>query len=86
MVIPDTCMDIIFDIDYTNNSYSHSFCALDEHSFRSTGSKSENLTDTFAIRFYAWSVILFTEQDLSGTKNNVFCVEAFFENYYNLLC
>ena len=49
LVIPDTCMDIIFDVDYTGNSYAAAFCTLDEHSYR-TGSSGApaSTTATFA--------------------------------------
>lgn len=73
LVIPDTCMDIIFDIDYTNNTYTSAFCTLDEHSYR-TGSTNgiPCLTATFAIRFYAWTASLFADWDFHGSKNGCF--------------
>ena len=33
IVIPDTCMDIIFTADFTNNSVDSSFCGIDERTF-----------------------------------------------------
>jgi AraC-like DNA-binding protein len=73
LVIPDTCMDIIFDVDYTGNSYAAAFCTLDEHSYR-TGSSGApaSTTATFAIRFYAWTACLFADWDFTGKKNAVF--------------
>lgn len=32
IVIPDTCMDVIFHIDYAANCVGSVFCALDKHS------------------------------------------------------
>ncbi len=78
LVIPDTCMDIIFDIDYTRNSCSGFFCALDEHSYHSHGTNSGTLTATFAIRFYAWTAILFAEQDFQESRNQSFCLDTFY--------
>ncbi len=73
LVIPDTCMDIIFDIDYTNNTYASAFCTLDEHSYRTGGAEgSPCLTATFAIRFYAWTASLFADWDFHGSKNGCF--------------
>ena len=52
LVIPDTCMDIIFHIDYAQNGISGSFCALDECSgFTGPSDASGGLAVTFAIRF-----------------------------------
>ncbi len=79
LVIPDTCMDIIFKLNYTNNHCSGYFCTVDEHSHLTGGDSSADTISTFAIRFYAWAAILFTEQELSGTKNKAFSVEHFFE-------
>lgn len=80
LIIPDTCMDIIFDVNYTQNICTGIFCALDEHSYQITNRpQNEELTASFAIRFYAWSAIAFTEQDLRGSKNRTFQVEHFFE-------
>lgn len=79
LVIPDTCMDIIFHIDYTNNRLGSHFCALDEHSCRTPASSaSGGLAATFAIRFYAWTSCLFAEDSLRGSINGRFPVDAFF--------
>ena len=74
LVIPDTCMDIIFDIDYTGNRFSAAFCTLDEHSYR-TGSGDNappSTIATFAVRFYAWTAYLFADWDFTGKKNAAF--------------
>lgn len=79
LVIPDTCMDIIFHIDYARDRISSSFCALDEHSYRTPASNSSGgLSATFAIRFYAWTACLFAEDTLRGSANRHFPVDAFF--------
>lgn len=78
IVIPDTCMDIIFDINYTQNNYSGFFCTIDEHSYRTGGTAIPDTTATFAIRFYAWTAILFSEEDFTGRKNCAFPVEELF--------
>ena len=78
IVIPDTCMDIIFDINYTENNYNGFFCTIDEHSYRTGGAIAADTTATFAIRFYAWTAILFSEEDFTGRKNRAFAVEEFF--------
>ena len=85
IVIPDTCMDIIFNINYTQNKCGSFFCTLDEHSYASSGTPSADLTSTFAIRFYAWTAILFSEQDFTGRKNSCCSVEEFFSYFIRKL-
>lgn len=68
LVIPDTCMDIIFRI-----SGEDFFCALDDGSYYSAADG-----ELFGVRFYAWTAGLFAERDFSGSKNKVFQTEEFF--------
>jgi len=63
LVIPDTCMDLIFNVNYTRNSSHGHFCVVDEKSFRSASEFTGDVCSTFAIRFYAWSAILFCDGD-----------------------
>ena len=74
LVIPDTCMDIIFNIDYTNNTAQSSFCTIDENAYFSYNM----YRSVFGIRFYAWSAVLFADNSFAGTKNKVFDVDEFF--------
>ncbi|MBP3413736.1 MAG: AraC family transcriptional regulator [Clostridia bacterium] len=75
LVIPDTCMDILFKINYTANKYDGLFCPIDEHPHQSEVSTDTDLTATFAIRFYAWSAILFSDHDFRN--NSIFSIEEF---------
>lgn len=72
LVIPDTCMDVIFRIDGMENSGF--FCTIDENSFYSANGGSE----LFGVRFYAWTAHLFAERDFTGSKNLAFPTEEFF--------
>ena len=79
VVIPDTCMDIIFHIDYAQNRISSAFCALDEHSaFTGPSDASGGLAATFAIRFYAWTACMFAEDKLASSLNGRYPTAAFF--------
>lgn len=70
IVIPDTCMDIIFRIDHAANCISSTFCTLDEHaSFSAPSGHTGGLSSTFGIRFYAWTACLFAEAPLHGHLN-----------------
>lgn len=71
IVIPDTCVDIIYNIDYTDNIITGGFCGINDESFYSSASfESNHSVATFAIRFYAWSAYKFSEDSLNNTKND----------------
>lgn len=73
IITPDTCMDIIFRVNFTENRIQSSFCGIDDRTF-SGGSKNdkEEVIFTFGIRFYAWSGILFAEESMRNTRNQFF--------------
>ena len=73
MIIPDTCMDIVF--GFKENKHINSrFCTIDDKThFSGLSSVSQ-----FGIRFYAWSACLFTREDFKRTKNSTFEVNHFF--------
>lgn len=62
LVIPDTCMDIIFDI--CENGRNH-FCTVDEHSFY-----SHSGSQLFGVRFYAWTAGLLSRRDFTHGEQN----------------
>lgn len=73
MVTPDTCMDIIFTVDFTNNRISGKFCGIDDRTFETYDSRdAQRLLSTFAIRFYAWSAVVFAEEFMKDVKNGFF--------------
>lgn len=54
IVIPDTCMDIIFTVDFTNNKIFSSFCGIDDRTFVIRNDSKEKKTFlVFAIRFFS---------------------------------
>lgn len=79
LIIPDTCMDIIFSVNYTENRICGIFCALDERScLISSDVPDGSKKSVFAIRFYAWTAALFAEDSLAGSKNGRYPTDAFF--------
>lgn len=68
-VIPDTCMDLIFTANYTINQTSGHFCVLDQQPCRSAPKPSADTTSVFAIRFYAWTAMLFCDTDLCSGRD-----------------
>lgn len=84
LVIPDTCMDIIFHIDHSTGAVAAHFCGLDDAPAVVHHAAGRQST-LFAIRFYAWTAALFAEQNLRGSKNGRFAAEAFFPKLYRTL-
>ena len=66
-VIPDTCMDLIFRINYTQNRIDSCFCALDDSPYLTQSAPGSDLCATFGIRFFAWSAVCFAEDSLRDT-------------------
>ena len=73
IVTPDTCMDITFHVDFTENQSRGGFCGIDDRTFEThTKNEREKVTATYAIRFYAWSVTLFSEESMRNVRNGFF--------------
>lgn len=73
LVIPDTCMDIIFRFNFTDNKLISAFCGINDIPFTSDDSISDNtVTSVFGIRFYAWSAVLFSEESMRNVKNGFY--------------
>lgn len=80
IVIPDTCVDIIYQIDYTDNTVTGGFCGINDHSFHTHGRRdTRHVVSTFAIRFYAWSAYVFADDSLKSTMNGYFDAGSRFE-------
>ena len=73
LVIPDTCMDIIFKV--SENGGNGFFCGIDDSSFYSEDRGSE----MFGIRFYAWTARLFSRRDFSGSCGGKFELGEYFD-------
>lgn len=71
-------MDIIFEVDYTQQSLSSQFVAIDDRAFFSRGNGAGHPVSTFAIRFYAWAVPLFSEESMARVQNGFFNAHQFF--------
>ena len=78
LVIPDTCMDIIFNVNHTENTVNSGFCAINERAFISSEDTNTEVS-AFAIRFYPWGTALFSDEALKGSKNQYFDLEVYFD-------
>lgn len=72
LIIPDTCVDIIFVVDYEKNYIEHSFCGISNKPMYTENDWCDANKFVFAIRFYAWTVSLFAEDSMENTLNQ-FC-------------
>lgn len=80
LVIPDTCADIIYNIDESTNTVSGGFCGVNDCSFyTSEKEKAGHAVATFSIRFYAWSAYAFAGDSLRATLNGYFRADSLFE-------
>lgn len=79
IITPDTCADVIFNIDFTNNRIKSVFCGIDDRTFVLKEERGEGrLVSCFAIRFYAWAAVLFSEESMRGSRNRFFQVDHHF--------
>lgn len=84
-VTPDTCMDIIFNVNHTKNTYDGNFFALDEHTYYSPVRDNSDKVSTFAIRFYAWSAVLFADSSIKNNDKPYINVDDLFRGLKNEL-
>ncbi len=80
IIIPDTCMDIIFKINNSLSRCTSSFYTIDEYPYYVSNSFESDIKETFAIRFYAWTAHLFAERNFIESKNKAFLTEEFFDS------
>ena len=71
LVIPDTCMDLIFETDRKTGNRSARFCTISDVSFVSNPSETI-VKERFGIRFYPWTAARLTVRPLTGTKNGCY--------------
>lgn len=86
LVIPDTCADIIYNVDHTAGTVSSCFCGLNDSSFVSSPDRLHgHLISAFGIRFFAWGIYAFSEDTLKDTLNGFYDVRTRFRWLDSLL-
>lgn len=68
-VIPDTCMDIIIDINYTKQIIKSRLCGMQDCTVMVEQGKEREETVRFAVRFPFWAVRRFLSLDMSDLYN-----------------
>lgn len=81
LVIPDTCMDIIFNIDVAKNELNNLFAGISDTTFKDNTQTVTSTISCFAIRFYCWAVPLFSDESMKYTLNAFVGVEVYFKNF-----
>lgn len=84
-VIPDSCMDLVFEVNYTKNRVTGRFCALDDAAYVTPERSSQDIISSFGIRFYAWTAACFAEADFRDALGRVFDPEAHFSSLFRAL-
>lgn len=82
LVIPDTCMDLLFLRDAPGSAFQPRFCALDDEPFVSTVDGRV----VFAVRLYPWAAGMLAEEPLCGTLNRSLDAHAHFPLFTDQLC
>lgn len=85
LVTPDVCMDVILSFNFSRNRVWDVFCGINDRSFFSSTVFTADQTCTFAIRFYAWSVSLFSDEDMSRALNAHQASGAYFSDLERVL-
>lgn len=68
-VIPDTCVDIIIDINYTRNTIRSRLCGIQDYTVMVEQKNEQEQCVRFAVRFYFWAVKRFLNLDMSCLYN-----------------
>lgn len=78
LVIPDTCMDIIFHVDGAAHEVRGLFVGISDTPFVDQGGEISTDVSCFAIRFYSWAVPLFSCDSMRGALNSFTDADAYF--------
>ncbi|WP_249899527.1 helix-turn-helix domain-containing protein [Paenibacillus sp. PK3_47] len=78
IIIPDSCMDIIWEWENGAEEASGIFCGINDEPFVSGQAGLGPHTSMFAVRFYFWSVHLFADDHLREVLNAHVHVEQYF--------
>ncbi|NUU63171.1 helix-turn-helix domain-containing protein [Paenibacillus agri] len=81
IIIPDTCMDIIWDLDEDTGRSSTLFHGINDAPFAVPADRVTAGGSRFAIRFYFWGVHYFADDHLRDVLNAHVDVEAYFGTF-----
>ncbi|RGY99096.1 helix-turn-helix domain-containing protein [Clostridium sp. AM58-1XD] len=71
LVIPDTSVDVIIEINHTKQSISSRICGIQDHSFLVGRRSGNDVVSSFAVRFHFWAVRLFINMNMKEIYNQM---------------
>ena len=83
LVIPDTCADIIFELNYRTNSFSSRFCGINDRPFTAQVQLGTTHVTNFAIRFHFWAVSFFADTSINNCLNIFADPDIYFPGWNN---
>ncbi|WP_052088351.1 helix-turn-helix domain-containing protein [Paenibacillus wynnii] len=81
VIIPDTCMDIIWELDEAVGRPNIYFCGINDTPFEIMQENMKSGTTRFAIRFHIWAVQFFADHHLRDVLNVSTDVEHYFSSF-----
>ncbi|MDF9844833.1 MULTISPECIES: helix-turn-helix domain-containing protein [unclassified Paenibacillus] len=81
IIIPDTCMDIIWEWDTATGAAGGVFCGINDTPFEVDGDGQTAGRQRFAIRFHFWAVHLFADEHLRDVMNFYGEVDWYFSSF-----
>lgn len=81
IIIPDTCMDIIWELDQANGYPDIYFCGINDTPFEVRKDNGGSRKSRFAIRFHFWAVHFFADHHLRDVLNVSTHVEDYFSSF-----
>ncbi|WNS44576.1 helix-turn-helix domain-containing protein [Paenibacillus sp. MMS20-IR301] len=80
-IIPDSCMDIIWEWDDITGEAGGIFCGINDTSFEVGQDRLQGARQRFAIRFHFWAVHLFADEPLQEVLNAHVAVDDYFHTF-----
>ena len=71
LVIPDTCVDVIIELNHGPQTVKSRLCGIQDYSVTVGPGTGKRKMTTFAVRFYFWAVRLFLDLDMRDIYNGV---------------
>ncbi len=81
LIIPDTCMDVIFDINHTTGAISGQLCGMGEAAITFIPIRTTDVISRFAIRFYFWSIHFYSDFHLRDTVYGYNDADLYFKGW-----
>ncbi|WP_157793933.1 helix-turn-helix domain-containing protein [Paenibacillus donghaensis] len=85
LIIPDTCMDIIWQLDEHTGNTTSMFSGVNDAPFEVPKEREPSGKTVFAIRFYFWAVHLFADDHLREVLNAHVDVRQYFSSFHREL-